>query len=155
MQLKGLLMLFARQPLMCYPTMKATLDCLRISDRFFPKLHHINNPTNAFRHALWNMLLMKESLRWNSNIEKADAWAEKITSWHEDFSPNPPLERAMDLHNNAFGRRVFNTWHRQGVSLEVQGMITYLREETEKSKKVTTVEEIFNFNTSLVYIKDL
>ena len=40
-------------------------------------------------------------------LSKVISWTKEITDWHEDFSPNLALARAMDLHNNYIGRELF------------------------------------------------
>ncbi len=152
-QLKSLIGLFIKRPLMIYPSIKATVNCIRISNSLYPGLHHINNKTNAFRHALWNMLLVKDALVWNRSIIRALAWAKRFTEWHEDFSPNPPLERAMDLHNNEFGRRLMERiFQKQAPTMST--ILKVLQEELVKSKKVTKPDQILLYKNNLVYIHD-
>jgi hypothetical protein len=56
-----------------------------------------NNAADAFRHALWNAK-MKASI--------GEELAKKFGDAHEESPDNPPLEKAMDLHNNARGRSI-------------------------------------------------
>lgn len=53
---------------------------------------------NAFKHAYWNIRLC---------IAFDEELAEKATSAHEDFPDNHADTKAMDLHNNAIGRKVY------------------------------------------------
>lgn len=41
------------------------------------------------------------------DLDSIISWTKEITDWHEDFSPNKELARAMDLHNNFIGRELF------------------------------------------------
>jgi len=106
-QLKSAFFLFLRKPLFIYPTLSATVEAYRTSQKEFPKTHHLNGKGNAFRHAFWNMMLCKQCSNWTTNNDKAIAWAKTITDWHEELSPNKPLDKAMDLHNNKIGRKLF------------------------------------------------
>ncbi|RAV28340.1 DUF6973 domain-containing protein [Sinomicrobium soli] len=114
-QVTSLARLFAARPLMLYPTARATVKCMAICNRLYPGKHQGNGPENAFRHALWNIAIARESMKWNKNdTHKALEWAKTITEWHEDFAPNPPLQHAMDMHNNATGRYLFTCWLEEG-----------------------------------------
>lgn len=106
-ELFTLLKLFFKYPLFFIPTGIATNKSIILATKNFKSTHHLHNPANAYRHALWNILIAKHCAKWSGNINKILQWTEIITTWHEDFSPNPPLERKMDLHNNAVGRAFF------------------------------------------------
>lgn len=106
-QLKGVTGFFFRHPFLFLSALPATLQCVSICDRLFGKTHHKDNKANAFRHALWNMLLVRNALKTGSSPKAAAGWAKELTDWHEDFSPNRELARAMDLHNNNTGRVLY------------------------------------------------
>lgn len=146
--------LFFRHPFMLIPTLKATKDCIDISDKLFPGLHHLNNNTNAFRHALWNMLLTKEAYIRNNDINKALHWAQIIGDWHEEFSPNKPLEKAMDLHNNAFGRELIYKLYRKNDSLKTEYLANRLLLHLDNSKKVSNIQEINSLKDQMVHLID-
>ncbi len=150
----SLIKLFSRNILMIYPTIRATIKSIKIVDKLYPKIHHIDNSANAFRHALWNMLLIKEMMKWNKNLSKSIKWAKKVSDWHEDFSPNSPLAREMDLHNNERGRFFFEKHYTNHNLLAKSTIVEILRKETLKSKKVNTISEIKKFKEFLVYIED-
>jgi hypothetical protein len=57
---------------------------------------------NAFRHALWNCLIMMYCCK-ISSAEKSLTWTEKITNCTKILFPNEPLQTKMDLHNNEIG----------------------------------------------------
>ena len=92
---------------MVYPTIKATKRTVVICEKLYKKAHHGHGPENAFRHALWNVLIAKETLPITVSKEKSANWAAKFTDLHEELSPNNVLEKAMDLHNNEIGRQFF------------------------------------------------
>lgn len=153
-QVFGLLRLFVRQPLMIIPTIRATGNCIKIAEELFPGIHHINNPANAFRHALWNMLLVIEAYKWNKNIDKALAWAKLITDWHEEFSPNLPLEKAMDLHNNAFGRNLISKLYQEKDTLKTESIKDQLILTINNSKKISNIQELDLLKNQMVYLID-
>lgn len=110
--------------------------------------HHLGNPANAFRHALWVILITKMCLKWQNNEQKAKMWAKKFTDWHEDFSPNEDLERAMDLHNNAMGLRYFE----QVKDRNEAETVSYLKQKASEAVKILTVKEVKSIEDKLVYI---
>lgn len=52
---------------------------------------------DAFRHAYWNALLVKEF---------GNDWAEALATAHEGMPGNPANREAMDLYNNKIGRGI-------------------------------------------------
>lgn len=153
-QITSLLALFARHPLMLIPTVKATKRCLDICRDLFPKKHKGNGRANAFRHALWNILLAGEAVKWNKDREKSLAWARKITDWHEEFAPNQELAKTMDLHNNAVGRELFATWLNAQISITDTFVIEQLKEIKARSRKLTDTSETIAYSGELVHIED-
>lgn len=153
-QLVSLLRVFLRNPLLIYPTVKATANCLRYSDSLFPKLHHINNVSNAFRHALWNMLLMKAYMPWIKNLDKSEAWAKRFTDWHEEFSPNKPLEKLMDLHNNAYGRMLFKKLYSVNQKITNKELVLAVKAEIKNAVKITSKEQANRHKEQLIYLVD-
>ena len=65
------LILFARYPLNLIPTLLASYQCVKISNEHYGLQHHKNNATNAFRHALWNFLIVKKMFRLAKKQEKS------------------------------------------------------------------------------------
>jgi len=144
------ILLFIRHPFNLIPTFLATYQTVKISDEEYGDLHHKNNYTNAFRHALWNFLIAKKCSKWRGNTQKAIRFAEKITSWHEKFSPNEPLEREMDLHNNHIGRKFFIV----SEELTIEEVIARLKEKAEQSKYLKNIEGLKEYRNDLVYIEE-
>src|SRR5690606_22157464 len=105
--------------------------CVCISTAHYGKLHHKNGPANAFRHALWNFMIVRACRRY-SGEQRALSWAGKITHWHEDSFPNGKLARAMDLHNNAVGRDLLGE-HRDR---QLEGVVEILKGMALESVKV-------------------
>ena len=109
LSLNNLLKLFFTgfsHPIFSVLTFFATYKTYKISEKLFPKTHGLHGAGNAFRHALWNSLIMMYCCK-VSSPKKALIWTEKITQMHEDLFPNEPLQRKMDLHNNEIGRQYF------------------------------------------------
>ncbi len=149
-QLFGLLWLFLKNPIFAIPTIFATKRCMNIAYEEYGSKHHLNNKANAFRHALWVILIIRKCLKWKNNEEKVKAWAKTFTDWHEDFSPNEALERVMDMHNNQMGILYFE---------EVKGkneteIISLLKQKTSEAAKIETVEETNKYERQLVFIEE-
>lgn len=77
-------------------------------------------------------------------------WAKKFTDWHEDFSPNEGLARAMDLHNNKMGRDFF----KDNLGIKVNAFITLLLNDLDKAVKIDKVSSIEGISDHMVYIED-
>jgi hypothetical protein len=138
-----------QNPLMVWPTFKATKRTMEICDKLFGKAHHKNNKSNAFRHALWNTLICKNAFQVSENSEKAIVWAEKITSLHEKLMPNEALQEAMDFHNNELGRIYF----KELENASEEEIVSFLKSKMDEAVKVKNVEEIQDFRDKMVYIE--
>ncbi|MEP0266771.1 hypothetical protein [Dokdonia sp.] len=138
-----------RYPLFMIPTYIATRKTVAVCDQKFGKAHHKNGRANAFRHALWNVFIIHKCKRWAS-IKKATAWAKRITDWHEDFSINPELARAMDLHNNHIGR----TFAQQHADASESQLIQLVMVMLPLSQKHTTVQQMQENPNTLTHIED-
>ncbi len=145
------ILLFMRHPFNLIPTFLATYQCVEISNEHYGTLHHKNNKTNAFRHALWNYLIAKKCSSWRRNKRKAIRFAQKITDWHEEFSPNAPLEKEMDLHNNHIGRKLFIQENEESV----EKFVHFLKEKVENSQLIASIEDIKKHSNSLVHIEEV
>lgn len=137
-------------PLFVFPTISATKKCLKVSTEYFGKAHYKNGPANAFRHALWNILIASFCLRWSSNKDKLNCWAKKVTDWHEEAFVNAPLAKAMDLHNNAVGRYLFT----EHASASHENLLETLIDMTKESRLIKSENEIEPSSMQLVHIID-
>lgn len=129
-------------------TVEATSLTFKISQSQFPNIHGRLNKANAFRHALWNVLIAKKCSRFSKSLTSILSWTKRITDWHEEFSPNEELPREMDLHNNRFGRDFYT----KNKHLGFDEMIKELLLELEKAVLVKDVKELTN-HTIMVYIE--
>ena len=131
-----------------FATAKATTQTLKIVQEKFPSIHGKDNSANAFRHALWNYLIAVRCLKSGGNMNSIISWTKEITDWHEDFSPNVPLARAMDLHNNHIGRALFRS-HENKTEKEA---ITALELKLKSAVQVNSCEEVEKYPTNLIFI---
>lgn len=135
-----------RHPLFSILTLFATFKTYTISQKLFPISHSTDGQGNAFRHALWNCLILMYCCK-ISSPEKSFIWTEKITNLHEDLFPNEPLQRKMDLHNNKVGRDYFlqllPTIHRQ--FFETSFFVDKLLELTKNVKLLENTDQEFGF----------
>jgi hypothetical protein len=148
-QLWSLFWLSARHPRFVIPTIRGTRKTVAICNKHYGKKQHLNGPENAFRHALWNILIVHLSVQRGLPLQRSLAWAKRFTDWHEDFSPNAPLERAMDLHNNRVGRDLIISFCGQTE----EQLVTQLLEMVPLSRKRTTLKEIKRCDTVLVHLE--
>ena len=149
-QLSTLFWLCISYPLYVIPSYTATRKTVAICNKEFGKKHHKNGKANAFRHALWNALIIIKNIHWGRSPLRAAAWAKKVTDWHEDFSPNVPLAKAMDLHNNRIGRD-YAQHHPKVSTSQMTKLIMVL---IPLSRKLNTIHELDHFLDHLVYIED-
>jgi hypothetical protein len=132
-----------------FATAKATYFTVRIAQKKFPDIHDEHNKANAFRHALWNLLIAKESAKFSSDLKAVLNWTKRITDWHEEFSPNKEMAKLMDLHNNKFGRNQFLVLKEKSI----ETIITTLKYELLNAVQVQQKSEFKNFENQLVYLE--
>jgi len=137
-QLWSLSVLSLRHLWFVIPTIRATRKTVAICNERYGKAHHKNGPENGFRHALWNMLIVKKSIEKGLTLERSLAWAKTITDWHEAFSPNEELARAMDIHNNRVGRNLIAEFPDEPVDF----IIGQLLNKVPLSQLVVNVSEL-------------
>jgi hypothetical protein len=140
---------FLQNPLYMFATAKATYFTVRIAQKEFPDIHNEHNKANAFRHALWNLLIAKESAKFSSDLEAVLNWTKRITDWHEEFSPNKEMAKLIDLHNNKFGRNQFLDLKEKST----ETIIITLKNELLNAVQVQQKSEFKNFENQLVYLE--
>ncbi len=131
-------------------TVYATYTTYRISQKEFPDIHGGHNKANAFRHALWNVIIAKYASRFSKNPSSVLDWTKLITDWHEEFSPNEALAKAMDLHNNQMGRYFYPALSNK-KNLEI---VHFLKGQLMNAVKVKEVSEIDSTSQQLMYLED-
>jgi hypothetical protein len=139
-----------KYPLYVYPTLKATAKSFQIAKKEFPKAHGKKGKANAFRHAFWNAYICYECTKWSRNRQGIITWAGLITAKHEELSPNEPLDKIMDLHNNKVGRTIFQRENFENVNKIIESV----KKELDNAIKVSIVSEINKCADSLIYIRE-
>lgn len=147
-QLWQLSVLFLKHPLLIVPTLKATKKTFQICDSLFGNEHHKSNKANAFRHALWNVLICKKSQKVFKNKQKSVFWTQKLTDLYEKVTQNKFLDEAMDLHNNTIGRICFLNLLDQNE----EEIVAFLQKKAENAQKVEKLDNFNKYQNQLVYL---
>ena len=131
----------------------AILRSFSLAQKHFPKTHSNNGIGNAFRHSLWNCLILMYCCK-ISSPQKALDYCKKMTDLHEELFPNEALETKMDLHNNQVGINLFMELlpgiHRQ--FFETSFFVEKLMQKTKTAKILEKLED--DFGDELVYLKE-
>lgn len=135
-------------PLLIFPTLRATQRTMTICEQCYGKAQHGNGIANAYRHALWNMLICYNAFAVFKDKEKVVKWAKRITGLYEKVVINNPIETAMDLHNNEIGRVYFKNL----TLFSEKEILCVLNEKMQNAKMVKYIEEIATYKNGLVYL---
>lgn len=149
-QLFKLASLFIAHPGYVFLTARASKKAMHVATQVYGDTHHKSNRANAFRHALWTVLLGKAVYQKTHNLEKAKGWAKQFTDLHEELFVNNELDRAMDLHNNNFGIQKL----KELVTTTEADTIAFLKTEAEKAVQITQTGETKQHPLNLVYISE-
>lgn len=84
----------------------ATIETMHISDQKFND-HTLDTKSNAYKHALWNILMAYYIQKFYKSPTGALARVKKVTDMHEACFKNKPAAEAMDLANNRLGRQIY------------------------------------------------
>ncbi len=90
--------IFRKDPRNAFAFTRATVQTLWICHRKFGSKHFGSSKENAYRHALWSLLLAKYSYS-----HRPYDWAYEMGKTHESLFANEERDRQMDLHNNQVG----------------------------------------------------
>ncbi len=123
---------------------------MQICDELYGKTHHKSNKANAFRHALWNVLICRNALSVTKNKQKSVFWAQKVGDLYEKVTQNEQLDEAMDLHNNTVGRISFLNL----LDKNQEEIIDALTLKMKGGKKVNTIQEMKSWQNELVYLEE-
>ncbi len=143
-------MLFLSSPLLIRPTIWASKTTMTICDDLFGRSHHRSNKANAFRHALWNVLICQKTLKKTKNKKKSIIWTKKVTDLYEKMTQNEILEQNMDLHNNEVGRMLFFDLFDQNEAT----IIDFLNKKSQNAIKLAKTESVHNYKDQLVYLEE-
>lgn len=149
-QLWQLILLSIKYPLYVYPTLKATSKSFLDAKREFPETHGKKGKGNAFRHAYWNTMICFECYKWKKDRRRIVAWAKLITDKHEQLSPNTPLDRRMDLHNNKIGVNFFI----QSSFTSHDEILDRLKHKLKTAQQIKTIDDVKKYPLELVYISE-
>ncbi|MFA9388769.1 MAG: hypothetical protein ACERKD_03125 [Prolixibacteraceae bacterium] len=162
----------AWHPSLVGPTMDATNKAIELTGQYFPTEDPWRTKADAFRHAMWNVLIAKYVGDKKNSIEKCVSWAKKFTDKHEEGADKPEemtqddfdFDQSMDFHNNEYGRNCFSSvawederkWYQSTVvyAPSETTMANYIFGKTGLAKKVSSETEINSYPLFLVYIKD-
>ena len=147
-QLWKLSVLFLKHPLLIIPSLKATKRTFQICDELYGSDHHKSNKANAFRHALWNVLICKKSQKMLKNKQKSVFWAQKLTDLYEKVTQNEVLDEAMDLHNNTVGRICFFNV----LDKNEEEIVIFLKNKAKNAEKVKKLDDFKKHQNQLVYL---
>ncbi len=131
-----------------WPTYHATKTCMQLSDEHFGRKHYQNGQANAFRHALWNVLITKYCAKSAKAITKALNWTKKITDWHEETFFSKELPMKMDYHNNAVGRNLVKEHPQWPQVAFVQKLLSL----SDKAIKINSETDLNQYKNQLVFI---
>lgn len=123
---------------------------MQISTGHFGREHYQNGPANAFRHALWNVLIAQRCMNTMRKLEPALRWTEKITDWHEKAFFSQTLPMKMDYHNNAIGRSLV----RKNPMFSTKEYVNSLLELTKAARLITLETDLNQSKNQLVYISN-
>ena len=149
-QMCELSLLFLSRPLYIIPTIRATTKTLTICDRLYNNTHHKSSKANAFRHALWNVLICRNVIKYTKNKQKSVFWAQKVGDLYEKVTQNEILDQEMDLHNNTVGRIFFlNHFDQKEAKI-----IDLLQKMSQKAQKTDKIEQMHQHKNDLVYLTE-
>lgn len=72
---------------------------------------------------------------------------EKVTNLYEKVTKNDLLDTAMDLHNNEIGRMLF-------LNENSSKLIVFIQKMFKNAQKITSIDEIEDFHSVLIYISE-
>lgn len=131
-----------------WPTYSATKTCMQLSTEHFGGKHYQNGQANAFRHALWNVLIAKYCAKSANFVDRALTWTKKITDWHEETFFSKELPMKMDYHNNAVGRHLFHQHHQWPQEQFLESLLKL----AEKAVKINESTDLNYLKNQLVFI---
>tara|TARA_R110002073_G_scaffold15953_2_gene62120 strand:- start:48280 stop:48768 length:489 start_codon:yes stop_codon:yes gene_type:complete len=142
--------LFFRHPLFMFSTTRATFLAMKIAQKEYPGIHGRHNKANAFRHALWNILIAVKCHNFSNDLDLILSWTKRITDWHEEFSPNEELAKEMDLHNNRIGREMYT----EVFQKDMNKIVKLMKEKLLEAIQVGAFQDFEKHQNQLVYLED-
>lgn len=140
------------KPLLLIPTIWATIQSILYAETYFQESHGGRGVANAFRHAVWNLLLAKNASLF-TNDQQAVEWAKFITDMHEECFPNEAFDNQMDLHNNRIGREIYIELRLKEIQSTKQ-MVKYLYEKSKEGIGLNDEKDFANYPRQMVFFKE-
>lgn len=155
------------------PIKEATDKAKKLTDLYFTGTSPSQTKADAFRHAIWNVLIAKYIGKTRSSIPFCIDRARTFTTLHETGTPKPAntsdaaweLDVQMDLHNNNQGLIYFEkvAWinHHKTWFYTIDRVTTPYDDEIAKdikakadvAKKIDSIPQINFYPHNLVHIK--
>lgn len=139
------------RPILLIPTIWSTMESVLYSQLNFDESPSGRGVANAFRHAVWNLLIAYHCEKFTSSGE-AISWAKFTTDLHEECFPNENFDRMMDLHNNQIGREIYEKLKSQGVHSKKE-MIQFLMNKTDYAVGLNNEMDFEKYPEELVYFQ--
>ena len=147
-QLFKLATLFIAHPGYVFLTARASKKAMHLATQVYGNTHHKSNRGNAFRHALWTVLLGQEVYRKSDNLEKAKNWAKQFTDLHEQLFVNRKADRTMDLHNNSFGIQALRLF----AAKPQEEAVMFLQEAAKNAVQIRNAKDAEAYPNKLIYL---
>lgn len=163
---------FVWHPALASPIKKATEKANSLTESNYPESGKWRDKADAFRHAIWNVLICKYIGEDKNEISDCTKRAEDFTTKHETGAEKPgtmtdedwELDKNMDLHNNAQGRKYFESvaWIVKVGWFKVKRVrapsedeiVTGIKDKLNTARKISTSSDTSKYPNNLVYIKD-
>ncbi|MDR0371139.1 MAG: hypothetical protein LBH80_04725 [Prevotellaceae bacterium] len=161
-------------PALVSPIRKASDKADSLTKSNYPESKRVSDKADAFRHALWNVLICKyigEDKNKNA-ISDCTERAEDFTNRHVTGAEKPSsmtdafweLDKKMDLHNNIQGRKYFESvaWIEKVGVFKVKRVrapsedviVIAIKNKVNSARKISTLSDTSKYPNNLVYIID-
>ncbi len=159
-------------PSLASPIKKAKEKANSLTDTNYPTSEKWRDKADAFRHAIWNVLICKYVGLDRNEISNCTEAAEEFSTKHETGADKPgtmtdidwELDKKMDLHNNAQGRKYFESvaWIVRVGWFKVKRVrapsedeiVTGIKTKLNSAQKISTSNDTSKYPNNIVYIKD-
>jgi hypothetical protein len=160
------------KPALASPIKKATEKANSLTESNYPESGKWRDKADAFRHAIWNVLICKYVGENKNKISDCTKIAEEFTTIHETGAEKPSymtdvdweLDKKMDLHNNRKGREIFETmasivkvglFKVNRVSTPSEDLIVnQIKNKLYTATKISNSTDLSPYDSRLVYIID-
>ncbi|MBQ7367980.1 MAG: hypothetical protein IJW57_12260 [Spirochaetaceae bacterium] len=101
------MMAVLKHPFSAIGLVKQKNKAYELTSQYMGSKESVNTKTDAFRHAIWNVVMAKEG--WGKKSAKM-AWARDFATAHEKGKKYVAKDSEMDLHNNAVGLSYYDRY---------------------------------------------